>query len=933
MIKNITEKNKLIKSALMIYFITAIVVLGSFLLVLNTMSRTISNDIARTLVNQYSVEVASNFRNSINDYFILTQQLSHSATISRWLNDDENLELRDLAFIEAANFIKATPETFVMFTVYSETGNLRAYEFSADIVYEPTWEPWGYYERYHPATLWFFNTLNSPIPFLININTYTVIGGGDIGFNVFINHIMYYNDEPVGVVTLRFPFGPILESVLAQFDSENIRIYLIDRFGNVRIDSHWQLETLNDGIPANVTIPEVEKFSDLREALEKYLAQLGDNWFTYGKRGNDFVELNDGYYTHASIEPIIGTDWSVVILYNHQSIFGFGFYTPIILVGSLAIFVIILLGGFLITEISRITVKEMRHAEIAEQSAMSQSRFLARMSHEIRTPISAVLGISEMNLKNSEIDDNIKKSFSKIYNSGNILLSLIDNILDISAIESGKLNIVQEEYDIEKSFGQLIYMQTDRTHQKDINFIVKVGDNIPEKVIGVPLRLFQIINNLLNNSFKYNKSGGSVTLDISCQVHEKTARFTVVVSDTGIGMNQEQLSNLGGEYTRFHDKEYTDIQGTGLGLAIVFNLATKINANIDIQSEPNKGTTATLTFDQQIVSTATLTKEAIERLTNFEYVETYDNKNFVPEKMSYGKILVVDDVASNLYVASGLLSFYDLQVETVTNGVDAIEKVTAGNEYDIIFMDYMMPGLNGTEVLKILRNKGYKKTIIALTANAMIGKKEEFVKAGFDDFISKPIDSSRLDMILVKYIKDTQTQEDREDFQNSVQLRNRLYKDFLENYVNYYEDIEKAVHAKDFEQAHFLIHKLKGISGLIKEKDLTHICQQLENLFEEKTASQEQMAILQSEFEKTLAKIEEKSPKETYTLKNKDKLLEILDKIEPMLKGNDTKAINFVPQLKKIPEAVVLAEQIDSLDFFNATANLEVLRDIAKNAD
>ena len=397
--------------------------------------------------------------------------------------------------------------------------------------------------------------------------------------------------------------------------------------------------------------------------------------------------------------------------------------------------------------------------QMQEETNRIRTQFFARISHEIRTPITAIMGISEIQLRSAEMPAKIEEAFSKIQHSANTLLSIVNDILDFTKIESGKMSITNDVYEVASLISDSSQLHTIYQDNKNIAFKMHIDENLPAKLIGDELRIKQIKYNLLSNAFKYTTSG-TVTLSVWCE-KEQSDQVTLFISveDTGMGMTKEQLNALSSriDYTRFHERKAPFVTGTGLGIPIVFSLVQMMYGKIDISSnsEVSRGTRILVRIPQKAAGSEVLGKEVVQNLQNFE-VFTAKELNFTPAPMPHGKVLVVDDVDMNLFVTRGLLEFYDMQVETCESGQAAIDKVAEGNVYDIIFMDYMMPGMNGMETLHILRDMGYTHPVVALTANAIVGQREEFLKNGFDEFITKPIESVRVNDVLIKFIRDKQ---------------------------------------------------------------------------------------------------------------------------------------------------------------------------------
>jgi signal transduction histidine kinase/DNA-binding NarL/FixJ family response regulator/HPt (histidine-containing phosphotransfer) domain-containing protein len=403
-------------------------------------------------------------------------------------------------------------------------------------------------------------------------------------------------------------------------------------------------------------------------------------------------------------------------------------------------------------------LNERHKAEVAEESNKAKSDFLARMSHEIRTPMNAILGIAEIQLQDEVHRPETKEAFERIYNSGDLLLGIINDILDLSKIEAGKLELSPAQYDIASLIHDTIQLNIMRYETKPIGFVIDISEDLPLFLFGDELRIKQILNNLLSNAFKYTDQG-SVKLTVYSEpadpldVSKKIIVFNI--TDTGQGMTDDQVQKLGTEYSRFNMEANRKTVGTGLGMNITKNLVQLMNGSISVESTFGTGSTFTVRLPQDCVGSVVIGKEIADNLMRHpDNSVKIRNFQITREYMPYGSVLVVDDVETNLYVARGLMAPYGLSVETATSGFEAVDKIKAGSAYDIIFMDHMMPKMDGIETAKIIRSLGYSKPIVALTANAIAGQAAMFMENGFNDFISKPIDIRQLNIVLNKLIRD-----------------------------------------------------------------------------------------------------------------------------------------------------------------------------------
>jgi CheY-like chemotaxis protein/nitrogen-specific signal transduction histidine kinase len=407
----------------------------------------------------------------------------------------------------------------------------------------------------------------------------------------------------------------------------------------------------------------------------------------------------------------------------------------------------------------------LRAKEAAETASKAKSAFLATMSHEIRTPLNAIIGLSEIQLQ-KVLPEDTYLDLEKIYNSGSTLLGIINDILDISKIEAGTFELIPEEYDTPSLINDTVQLNIVRIGSKPITFKLNVDDTLPARLFGDELRVKQVLNNILSNAFKYTKAG-TVTLQVRWEKQGGDAAVIFAVSDTGQGIRRDDIDKLFSEYSQLDTRANRKIEGTGLGLSITKRLVEMMNGTIGVESEYGSGSVFTVRIRQKIINGKPIGKEVAENLMSFRLIETRRsrNKNLVRVRMPYGKVLVVDDVATNLDVARGLMLPYGLTIDCVLSGPEAIEKVRKEDvKYDVIFMDHMMPGMDGIEAARIIRSEigtEYAKTvpIIALTANALAGNEEMFLSSGFDAFIAKPIDIMRLDVILNQWVRDRQSEE------------------------------------------------------------------------------------------------------------------------------------------------------------------------------
>ncbi len=390
-------------------------------------------------------------------------------------------------------------------------------------------------------------------------------------------------------------------------------------------------------------------------------------------------------------------------------------------------------------------LKELNQEATAANSA--KSNFLANMSHEIRTPINTILGMNELILRESK-SLNVLEYAGNIKNEGKTLMSLINDLLDFSKIESGKMELMEEEYDTSALFHDVVAMFSLKTEEKGLVFQIDVAEDLPSVLYGDEIRIKQILSNLLTNAVKYTERGSiGLTVDWTLEENE-TAGLVITVSDSGIGIRREDIDKIFDKFKRLDSKRNSQIEGVGLGMNITAQLLSIMQGEITIESEYGIGSEFKVRIPQKIVDASPVGSH------------TYVRKKKEVEKPRIiftapkARILVVDDNVMNRVVVKGLLKHTLLQIEEAGSGTECLEK-TKNTRYDIILLDHMMPGMDGVETLQHLqKQEGMCKNaaVLVLTANAMAGVKDYYMSKGFDDYMSKPISGSKLEKMLLKYL-------------------------------------------------------------------------------------------------------------------------------------------------------------------------------------
>lgn len=426
------------------------------------------------------------------------------------------------------------------------------------------------------------------------------------------------------------------------------------------------------------------------------------------------------------------------------------FFFPNVLLSlfTIALTVSIMLFSIETPEFAKLneTMAQLEEArDKAQKANLSKSRFLANMSHEIRTPVNAIVGLNELIIRESE-DENVRSYANDVQLASNSLLSIINDILDISRIESGKMEIVEAQYDVGVMVDETCKLMIQRAKAKKLEFSVICENTVPKYLIGDEVRIRQVFINLMTNAIKYTKEG-SVIVRVKWQEdaeNEEMIKLLLSVEDTGVGIAKENHDSLFSSYERFDEEKNKGIEGTGLGLSISKQLVELMHGEIGVYSELDKGSLFYVELPQ--------------RKVNEEVIGTYlDDINSLKDdireyralfKAPDARLLVVDDVKANLIVMKGLLKETEVRVDVAESGKECI-KLCQKNNYDIIFLDHMMPDMDGLDTLKVLKSEDFGLSsgtvIIALTANAIAGAREEYLELGFDGYLSKPINAVELE--------------------------------------------------------------------------------------------------------------------------------------------------------------------------------------------
>ena len=575
-----------------------------------------------------------------------------------------------------------------------------------------------------------------------------------------------------------------------------------------------------------------------------------------------------------------------------------------------------------------------REKVLADSANKSKSEFLSNMSHEIRTPINAIMGMNEMVIRESK-DASILEYSENLRNAARTLLSLVNDILDFSKIEAGKMEIIPVEYHISSILNDLVNMIQTRAAKKGLELRIHVSQNIPSVLFGDEIRIKQVITNILTNAVKYTEEG-FVTLNVTSRpIDDEKILLCVSVSDTGIGIKPEDIKKLFSAFERIEEKRNRTIEGTGLGMNITQRLLALMNSKLHVESTYGKGSTFAFQVEQKVMNAAPIGDFQQDYKKSLNQHEEYHESFIAPD----ATILVVDDTVMNLTVVKGLLKQTRIKIETALNGPECL-KMVAHKKYDIIFLDHRMPGMDGIETLNAMNemndNLNKKTPVISLTANAISGAREEYISAGFQDYLTKPINSSQLEKMIIKYLPPDKVQaadnnsESEEQFELPEWLKGaglnidegvkhcgseEAYLDALTVFANAIEtaatEIEKYFGKNDWKNYTTKVHALKSSSKVIGADELSERAKRLEDagnsgyIDEIKQDNEPLLKLYRSYIDKLKPLIEVEEEDSEKPLIDEAELAEAFEAMKDVASNFDYDSLNFIFQSLdeyKLPE-------------------------------
>jgi signal transduction histidine kinase/CheY-like chemotaxis protein len=667
--------------------------------------------------------------NAINQDLALVRKMAESPIIQRFFMNPTDSELKQLAFEEIA----AYKNNFINKNIFwvNDVDKMFYYE-----TYTPENSQPYLVNPSLPENYWYDLTLYKTEIYNFNINYNPELHE----INLWINAPVFFvasdgSKKSIGMIGTAIEISEFLNSML-KIDPR-VSLYMFNYLGEITAANDYSL--VYDKTP-----------------LPVHLGNWGNEIIALAKNLNDTeikIIVHNGYlYGLCKISQM---NWYLVdsIKLNIWTLFD-PYVTGVFIFIFVLFTIAIVMFNVFVTNMHKNLEDNNKQLILlngqATEASRAKSEFLARTSHEIRTPMNAIIGLSELATREYG-SPKVLEYIKSIQRAGTGLLSIINDILDFSKIESGNISLNRLKYDIFSILNDVINIITIRLVEKPIELIIDTDSTLPGSLVGDATRIKQIILNLLSNAVKYTDKGYIKFTVKYDKISANEIKIFFIVEDSGIGIKESDIDKLFGKFYRIEEKHNSNVEGTGLGLAIAKSLCHSMGGEITLKSEYGQGSTFTATIPQEVDDWKPIDENSLINLPN----ENKQNASFIAPEVD---VLIVDDYQSNLLVAEGLLKYYRFNVFTCLNGREAVEMIRE-RCFDLILMDHMMPEMDGIEATNAIRSMEGERfqglPIIALTANAVSGMREMFLANGFNDFLSKPIEFSMLDLILRKWIPET----------------------------------------------------------------------------------------------------------------------------------------------------------------------------------
>jgi len=915
-------------------------------------------------VRFYTAESVEIFSSHLNRGLIMVQHISQSSEIVEWFADEGNEEKRAIALSEMIPYAEMLQISRLHFAV---SGSQNEYFLERGVTVEEI-KPFGVLDSSSPYDQWFFNAIGSLFDFTLRVDACKV----NNDYRLWISHRVVKDGVTVGVFSSAMRIDALYYELFGHYDIDSVKGYVIDHRGIIQIDSTApQLGHVNGNyVREENHILTVNSYDAFVSAINRY--QRHPEIFT-GRQEPEVIRLPDGAYRYLSIAPIPNTNWLMITFFSSDALFNISRVIPTLGVVILAFLVFVVLNSILIRrmlfkplselsnsvsksdssdvdiygvdrddeigELARTTQEVWNRlndmalslkdsAEEAKAASLSKSSFLAHMSHEIRTPMNSIVGFSELALDN-DLPPKVEDYLKNIMSNSEWLLQIINNILDITKIESGKIELENIPFDLGGMFNSCRTIILPKAMEKGLTMFFYAEPSVGKKTYGDPTRLRQVLVNLLSNAVKFTNTGMIKMSSFVKEVSEDNVTMTFEIKDSGIGIAPEQIEKIFEQFTQAESGTTRKFGGSGLGLTITKNLVELMGGKLHIESTPGVGSKFSfdLTFD-------TIDEESAKEISDKIIFNELEKPEFE------GEVLLCEDNVMNQQVICEHLARVGLKTVIAQNGqigVDLIKnRINEGRElFDLVFMDMHMPVMDGLEATAIINQLNTGIPIIAMTANIMTEDRDLYQKCGMSGFVGKPFTSQELWRCLMGFFKPVnwQSEDEIQHKQADEELQRKLVRRFIETNKDKFLELTEALDNDNIELAHRLVHTLKSNAGQLGKTVLQRAAAVVEKNLKggENLATPEQLLNLKTELSAVLvaiapfanellvsdAEIEQMDPASAR---------ELLDELEPLLHDNDSDCITYIDKLRGIKGSEELIRLIDNFDFGLALGSLEKLR-------
>ena len=742
----IINKRTFILFSLIFFMLISLIAIAAYTI----SARQINHSFIRQQLSIASETIRLRLASIVNSELALVRKLANTPVIRQYFLNPFDSELESLARIE--------------FDSYQEHFELKVVFWVNDVdkIFYSTGNDPYVVDPDDPVSYWYNLTLYRTERYNFNINYNPNMQQINLWINVPVFNENENRDNPLGMLGTGInlsEFSDFIVNAYKDFDV-NITPYTFNKFDEITSAANYDI---------------VYKKARLDEHLGETGTEILEIARNLSSGESRYFIYDDKIFLVSSIPEM---EWFLAVSYPLPGLLAVNrsmnmvFFSMLFLI----LFILIVINIYIAsseTALERQNVRLIEANKKSEIASRAKSDFLAAMSHELRTPLNTIIGFSEIEL-NKPIQNDAKENVTRIHQSGLHLLRIINDILDLSKLDSGKFEITPDEYDTASMISSTVDMNIIRIGSKFIQFSLEIDAGFPAKLTGDELRIKQIMNNLLSNAIKYTREG---IVKLTITFKETQANQVIVffaVRDTGIGIRDEDITKLFNDYKQLDTRTNREVEGTGLGLSISKKIAQMMGGDIAVESEYGQGSCFTAHIIQERNDSSIIGEDTASALRRCQHIsfsnhapvikegyascETYKEKDGI--HCQY-KILAVDDHLNNLLLIREQLKPYGIKVDTASCGQEALDKIEDMDKqdalYDLIFMDHMMPGMDGIEAMKIIKsNERYANIpIIVLTANALRGMKEYYLKQGFTDFIAKPVDQQTLNEVIKKQLSDS----------------------------------------------------------------------------------------------------------------------------------------------------------------------------------